>query len=570
MGKNDFSPEWTNEAPPAGSYRSILKLGKPDEFKHPSITMMEMLKTEFKMADEDFKKKQYEGNEKVVLSQKTRLSDEQIRKFKEIAGEDNVSADDYSRAKYSCGQTLKEVMELRRNTVQKVTDLVVHPRDKNDVQKIIQYCNEQKIPLTVYGGGSSVVMGLTPEKGGVALVMRTHMNKIIKINELNQTVMVQPGMMGPDFEDALNNADKRFNAARRYTCGHFPQSFEISSVGGWIAALGSGQASSYYGDAYHLVIGQEYVTPAGTFKTLEYPATATGPKVNDIMKGSEGAFGILVEVTMKIFRFMPQNRQRFAFMFPSWESAVDASREIMQSGFGLPAVFRISDAEETDIGLKLFGFDKHILEQVMSRLGLKTGQRCLCIGTAEGEKGAAIHVKKQIRKIAKRFGAMYLGGFVVKKWEKTRYKEPLMREDLMDYGIIIDTLETSVTWDNVQKLYYEVRSFIKNRQATLCMTHASHFYLSGTNLYFIFILKPENMEEYFQFHKGVLDAIVKNGGSMSHHHGIGKMLSPWMEAHLGKEQMEVLRALKRHFDPNNIMNPGGQLGLDVMGKRTGK
>lgn len=567
MGKNDFSPDWANNAPPQDSYRSIFKLGKPDEFKHPSITMMEMLKAEFGMTDEDFKKKQHEGNEKVVLAQKTRLSDEQIRKFKEIVGDENVSADDYSRAKYSCGQTLKEVMELRRNTLPKVTDLVVHPRDKNDVQKIIQYCNEQKIPVTVYGGGSSVVMGLTPEKGGVALVMRTHMNKIIKINELNQTVTVQPGMMGPDFEDALNNADKRFNTARRYTCGHFPQSFEISSVGGWIAALGSGQASSYYGDAYHLVIGQEYVTPAGTFKTLEYPATATGPKVNDIMKGSEGAFGILVEVTMRIFRFMPENRQRFAFMFPSWESAVDASREITQSGFGLPAVFRISDSEETDIGLKLFGFDKHILERVMSRLGLKAGQRCLCIGTAEGEKGAAVHVKKQIKKIAKRFGAMYLGGLVVKKWEKTRYKEPLMREDLMDYGIIIDTLETSVTWDNVQKLYHEVRSFIKNRLATLCMTHASHFYLSGTNLYFIFILKPENMEEYFQFHKGVIDAIVKNGGSMSHHHGIGKMLSPWMEAHLGKEQMDVLRALKRHFDPNNIMNPGGQLGLDVLDEK---
>lgn len=563
MAKKDFSPDWVNSAPQQDSYRSIFKLGKPDEFKHPSAAMMEMLKTEFGMTDEDFKKKQFEGNEKVALSQKPRLSDEQIRKFKEFVGEENVSADDYLRAKYSCGQTLKEVMELRRNTLPKVTDLVVHPRDKNDVQKIVQYCNEQKIPVTVYGGGSSVVMGLTPERGGVALVMRTHMNKILKINELNQTVTVQPGMMGPDFEDALNNADKCFNTTRRYTCGHFPQSFEISTVGGWIAALGSGQASSYYGDAYHLVIGQEYVTPAGTFKTLEYPATATGPKVNDIMKGSEGAFGILVEVTMKIFRFMPENRQRFAFMFPSWESAVDASREIMQSESGLPAVFRISDAEETDIGLKLFGFDKHILERFMSRLGLKAGQRCLCIGTAEGEKGAAIHVKKEIKKICKRFGAMYLGGFVVKKWEKTRYKEPLMREDLMDYGIIIDTLETSVTWDNLHTLYKEVRSFIKKRPATLCMTHASHFYLSGTNLYFIFILKPENMDAYFTFHKGVIDAIVKNGGSMSHHHGIGKMLSPWMEAHLGKEQMDILRALKKHFDPNNIMNPGGQLGLDV-------
>ncbi len=528
--------------------------------------MLQLVKEELGIADENFSQKQYEGKEKVVLTQKSQLSDEQIRKFKEIVGEENVSADDFSRVKYSCGQTLKEVMELRRKAPPKVTDIVIHPRDKNDVQKIIQYCNDQKIPVTVYSGGSSVVMGLTPEKGGVALVMRTHMNKILKINELNQTVTVQPGMMGPDFEDTLNHADKQFNTKRRYTCGHFPQSFEISSVGGWIAALGSGQASTYYGDAYDIVLGQEYITPAGTFKTLNYPATATGPKVNDIMKGSEGAFGILVEVTMKIFRFMPENRQRFAFMFPSWESAVDASREIMQGEFGMPAVFRISDAEETDIGLKLFGFDKHIMERVMSMRGLKPKQRCLCIGTAEGEKGAAIHVKNKIKKICKSFGAMYLTGFAVKAWEKTRYKEPLMREDFMDYGIMLDTLETSVTWDNLLTLHKEVRAYIKRRPATICMTHASHFYQNGTNLYFIFFLKPENMDEYFKFHKGILDAIVKNGGSLSHHHGVGKMMSPWMEAHLGREQMNVLRALKKHFDPNNIMNPGGQLGLDVPDK----
>lgn len=563
MSGEKFTPDWNNQPPPPGSYRSIFKLGGQDEFKHPRAELVEMMKSEFGMTNSDFDQKQLEGNEKAAAGSKPVFTDQQISKFREIVGAENVSASDYDRVKYSSGQTLKEVMDLRAGRPEHVTDLVVHPRDKNDVQKIVLYCNEQKIPVCVYGGGSSVVMGLTPKKGGVTLVMNTHMNRLIEINDINQTAVVQPGMMGPAFEEALNNAPERFKSAHRYTCGHFPQSFEISSVGGWIVTLGSGQASTYYGDAYDLAVAQEYVTPAGTFKTLSYPATATGPKVNDIMKGSEGSFGILVEVTMKVFRYMPENRQWFAFMFPSWEAAVDASREIMQSEFGMPAVFRISDAEETDRGLKLYGFDNKMFERFMALKGLKPMQRCVCMGTAEGEKGYAKHVKQQIAGVCRRFGAMRLPAVVVKAWEKTRYKEPIMREDFMDYGIITDTLETGVTWDNLLNLHREVRKFIKSRPGTICMTHASHFYPNGTNLYFIFVLKPKDLNEYFEFHRGIISRIVENGGSVSHHHGVGKMLAPWMETHLGKEQMRALRALKNHFDPNNIMNPGGQLALDA-------
>jgi alkyldihydroxyacetonephosphate synthase len=281
------------------------------------------------------------------------------------------------------------------------------------------------------------------------------------------------------------------------------------------------------------------------------------------MKGNEGSFGILVEVTMKIFRYMPENRKRFAFMFPSWKAAVDASREIAQVEFGMPAVYRISDPEETEVGLKLFGVHGTIIDRLIKFRGLKPGQRSLCLGTAEGERGSAKHKTKQITKICRRYGAISLSGYATKRWEKTRYKEPYMREDLQDYGIIIDTLESGVTWDNLHRLHDGVRAYIKKRPGTICMAHASHFYAQGTNLYFIFLMKVKDPKEFREFHGGVVDAIVKHGGSISHHHGIGKLLAPWMEAHLGKEQMTVLRILKKHFDPKNIMNPGGQLGLDL-------
>lgn len=161
---------------------------------------------------------------------------------------------------------------------------------------------------------------------------------------------------------------------------------------------------------------------------------------------------------------------------------------------------------------------------------------------------------------------MYLTGLPTKLWEPGRFKDPYLREDLQDFGILTDTLETSVTWDNLHRLHREVRAVVKRRPRTICMTHASHFYPQGTNLYFIFIGKIESVREYVRFQDSIVNAICRSGGSVSHHHGVGRMLAPWMEEHLGKEQLAVLRALKDHFDPNGIMNPGGPLGLDLKGK----
>lgn len=560
--KKTFTPPWRTAAPLPGTFRSIFKWGDPLAFKHPNDKLFAQLKESFNLKDKDFNNRIAEGDELVILKKKTRLKPSQIRTMEKIVGRQNVSAEGYDRVRYSKGKTIEEAMMLRDGVTGDISDLVVHPRHKNDVQEIIRYCNSQRIPVYTFGGGSSVTFGLNPTRGGITLVLSTHMNKLIQLNELNQTATVQAGMPGPDLENALNTAPERLNTAHAYTCGHFPQSFEYSSVGGWIVTLGSGQASSYYGDACDLVISQEYVTPAGTIKTLDYPATATGPKVNDIMKGSEGSFGILVEATVKIFRHMPRNRKYYGFIFPSWEEAVDACREVSQGEFGMPAVFRVSDQEETHIGLKLYGIDGTILDKLMVLRGYRPLERCLLLGTAEGEKNFAKNVKKQIKRICKKHGAMYLTGYPSKKWEPGRYQDPYLREDLHDFGIIIDTLETGVTWDNIHHVNLKVREYIKKRPHTICMTHASHFYPQGTNLYFIFIAKMNNIAAYRKFQRGIIETIHKAGGSLSHHHGVGKMISPWMEGHLGKEQMDVLRALKRHFDPNNIMNPGGQLGLD--------
>jgi alkyldihydroxyacetonephosphate synthase len=169
-----------------------------------------------------------------------------------------------------------------------------------------------------------------------------------------------------------------------------------------------------------------------------------------------------------------------------------------------------------------------------------------------------------VRQICKKRGAFDLTiARVTNAWEKSRFTDPFMREDLMDYGILIDTLECAVTWKNLSKVHEEVRAVIKARPRTICMTHLSHAYPQGGNLYFIFVAKMRDINEYLELQYGVLDAILKAGAAMSHHHGIGKQTAPWLEEQIGKPEMDVIRVLRNHFDPHHIMNPGGTLGLDM-------
>jgi alkyldihydroxyacetonephosphate synthase len=558
--KAGFVPEWMESVSDHQSFRSIFKWGAKDEFKKPGQGFFNVIKQELGLSDDDFQRPAKIGSSVVENSCKTAMSSEDIILFENIVSRENCFIDTYERLKYSTGKAMEDIFNLREGKIENISDIVLHPRSKEDVQEILKLCHEKRIPLHVYGGGSSVTLGLTCPKGGITLVMNTHMNKIVKLSEINRTISVEAGMMGPVYEDLLNNAPEKLDAENRYTGGHFPQSFEYSTVGGWVATLGSGQASSYYGDAYDLVVSQEYVTPKGSFKTHDFPATATGPKINDIMKGSEGCFGVLVCVTMKIFKYQPETSRQFTFMFPQFENAVNAARQISQTSSGMPSIFRVSDPEETDVAMKMYNLDNSIIGRVMGLKGLKPGSRSLLMGQTDGDKTFSNNLLKQIKKICSKNYGSNLSGYPMRKWHKGRFSDPYMRDALNDFGVLIDTLEASVTWENFKSLYNKVRNHIKKHPNTICMTHASHFYDQGTNLYFIFITRMGDIDEFRTFQRSIIEKIEENHGSLSHHHGVGRMMAPLMEKHLGKTQMDILRALKEHFDPNNIMNPGG-LGL---------
>jgi FAD/FMN-containing dehydrogenases len=281
------------------------------------------------------------------------------------------------------------------------------------------------------------------------------------------------------------------------------------------------------------------------------------------MMGSEGTFGVLTEVTLRVFRFMPENRKRFSYMFKDFETAQAACREMMQAESGFSSVFRLSDAEETSIMMKLYGVDETPLPKLFKLRGIEIGKACLFLGFTDGEKGYSKNVAKHIAKIAHRYHAMSLTGMVTKGWEKGRFNDPYMRDSMQDFGIMTDTLECCVNWSNMNQVYTDVRKFCKSRPNTICMTHLSHAYPQGANLYFIFIAKMNDLEEYKHYQDGILNAIQKSGAAMSHHHGIGKAFAPWLEGEMGSLEYSTFTSLKKHFDPKGIMNPGGTLGLDL-------
>ena len=393
--------------------------------------------------------------------------------------------------------------------------------------------------------------------------MRLRFNKVIDFNEIDQTITVEAGMSGPKLEETLNNAVKLFGAKRAYTCGHFPQSFEYSSVGGWVVTRGAGQNSTYYGCISDIVLAQEYATPIGVLKTDRYPRKATGSDLGQILMGGEGTYGVLTHVTLKVFRHMPETIKRFSYMFKDWETAQAAAREIMQCEAGYPSVFRLSDPEETSVMLHLYGVMDSPLKHLFKMRGFKENEMCLFLGFTNGEKGFSSNCAKNVHRVCRRFGGMSLTGYVTKGWEKGRFNDPYMRDTMQDFGIVTDTMECSVNWSNMSRVHAEVRAFCKSRPNTICMTHMSHVYPQGANLYFIFIIKESDPEAFRAYHAGILSAIQKSGAAMSHHHGIGKMFAPWLEGSLGAKEYDVLRTLKQHFDPDNIMNPGGTLGFDL-------
>ncbi len=537
------------------TYRQILKWGDKREEEVDPL-MVRVIRDKFGLKDSDFEMKFLSGAEPVKLEKPSALKPCQLEFLTGVVGNDNIQSDDFSRAKFSCGKFYGELLDLRLNLVPYPPDAVVSPKSHGEVVRIVEYCNNERIPIIPVGGQSSVTGALKAPLGGIAMDLTKHLNKILKINTANKTATVQAGISGPALENELNR--------HGFTCGHFPQSFEYSTAGGWIAAKGAGQNSTGYGKIEDMVVALKVVTPAGVIETKEYPRTAQGWDIFRLFTGSEGTLGIITEATLSVHNYYPQNTTYASFIFRSFEQAVAAMQKMIQSEYGRPHLFRISDPDETDIAFKTSGFDNSLSDKVLKKLGFLQDKRSLMFVTVEGDEDYTKFVLNKIKRTARRCKGMYIGKSPVKKWLDQRFSSAYMRDPLMDLGIMTDTLETAVTWENLLKVWSATHKYVKLRPKTVLMIHISHVYENGANLYFTFLSPMEKGNErtdFAAFHRGLIETIQENGGSLSHHHGVGRVLAPWMERHLGKTSMEAFAAVKKHFDPNNIMNPSGTLGI---------
>ncbi len=491
------------------------------------------------------------AQEEVKLTKKSRLTRQVLRDLMRFVGSDNVQVDDFSRARHSFGKYYGDILRMRMGKITNVPDAVVMPRTEEDIIKVISYCNLKRIAVVPWGGGTSVTRALEAEKGGIALDLTRNYKDILSLNAEDSTVTVEAGILGPELEQYLNE--------RGYTCGHFPQSFEFATVGGWLAARGAGQASTGYGRIEDMVVGFRAVTPAGLISCGNYPAASVGADIRHFLMGSEGTLGVITRVTLRVRRYNAANAALKSYMFKSFEEAVAAMREMMQSQVMPPHFFRISDPEETEIGLGMKGKDKGITGAALNMLGFKKGGRSLMYAIFEGDSAQISLGAKTLGRIVRKHRGLSLGSYATRKWLEQRYSSAYMRDPMMDAGIRIDTLETAVHYSNLTQLWQAVREYIKSDGQTLCLTHISHTYETGANLYFIFVspmLAKDELAQFEKFHRGIVQVFAANGGTLSHHHGIGRLVSHLLDRQHSPATLQVWRAVKKTLDPKGIMNPG--------------
>jgi len=364
-----------------------------------------------------------------------------------------------------------------------------------------------------------------------------------------------PGLRGPGVEAALSRSG--------LTLGHFPQSFEYATVGGWVATRSAGQASTGYGSIERLVCGLRCVTPSGELELPAVPATAAGPGLRQFLVGSEGVLGVITRATLKV-RPAPEQRRYEGWMFHDLEAGMEALRRLEQGG-AVPDVARVLDEAETQMSLTLAGGDS--LQSRAGRRYIKMrgyAGGCLGILGFEGDHTGAARRAALAARVLRRAGGLSLGTPPGRAWERERFNGPYLRDALLDRGVMVETLETAHEWSRLMPLHHAVREAIAGALEArgtpgLVMCHISHLYPNGASLYFTFIARQEpgaELEQWRAVKSAACDAIVREGGTITHHHAIGRDHAPWMPQEVGPLGVEVLRTVKQRLDPAGIMNPG--------------
>jgi alkyldihydroxyacetonephosphate synthase len=479
----------------------------------------------------------------------------------EVVGEENVFTNSEDRIRHATGCGYADLARLRSGRLEAAPDAVVLAANAEEVQRVLELCETESVAVVPFGGGTSVVGGVEPLSGGHERVISLDLSRLrgVEVDPRSLTAMLGAGLRGPEAEAEL--------AKHGLVLGHYPQSFEYATIGGFAATRSAGQASSGYGRFDALVSSVRLLAPSGELRTLETPHTAAGPALREVIVGSEGVFGVIPDVTVRV-RPAPRQRRYEAWIAEDFETGAEIIRTLAQ-GPGLPDVIRLSDEEETEVSLALSGPRGLAGTLFGGYLGLRRrGGGCLIIVGLEGEEESVARRRALSVRALRAGGAAYLGQAAGRSWEHGRYQGPYLRDTLMGMGAMVETLETSHTWRDLFKLYRAVGGAIRDSlsdQGTpgLVFCHLSHAYGDGASLYFTFISRAREgaeVEQWQQVKRAASEAIVASGGTITHHHAVGRDHAPYMEAEVGETGLDLLRAIKQQLDPAGIMNPGKLLG----------
>jgi alkyldihydroxyacetonephosphate synthase len=472
-----------------------------------------------------------------------RLVAEAAAQLAGIVGTGNALGDDQTRIRHTRGKSTPDLLRLRAGDAADAPDLVLLPGSHEEVLDVLRVCTERRIAVVPFGGGTSVVGGLEPRaegfEGVVALDLR-RMNALLELDEVSRLAVLEPGLRGPQAERLLGD--------RGYTIGHFPQSFEYATLGGFAAARSSGQASAGYGRFDELVVALRLATPQGTLSAGRAPKSAAGPDLRQLLLGSEGALGVITSLTVQV-RPLPEQRVYEGWRLPSFAEGIIAARKLAQDG-PLPTVLRVSDEAETALNLAR-----------PAELG-SGGDGCLAITGYEGTAEEIGDRRARATRVLEQAGGSYEPG-AGEAWQRDRYRGPYLRDALLDAGALVETLETVTFWSLLPTVYEAVsgalhESLTAQGTPPVVLCHVSHVYPAGASLYFtVCCAQAEDPVSQWRAAKAAAsDAILSSGGSITHHHGIGTDHRDWYEREVGELAIRAIRAVKAQFDPAGILNPG--------------
>ena len=481
-----------------------------------------------------------------VALRPSQLADDHREALAAIVGPDYCRVGDRDRLLHAGGKSTLDLLRRKESGVQEAPDAVLLPGAEDDVAAILRYCSQHGIAVVPFGGGTSVVGGLDPIRGAFGAVVSLDLRRfdaLLAFDAVSGEAEFGAGVTGPRAEQLL--------AEHGFSLGHFPQSFEFASLGGYAATRSSGQDSAGYGRFDDMIRDLHVITPAGVLDLGRAPQSAAGPDLRQLLIGSEGVFGIITRVRVRVHP-SPDVTRYEAWSFPDFATGTAALRAVAQTGTG-PTVIRLSDEAETGVNLAT--------TEAIGESQITGG--CLAITVFEGTAAHAESRHAETRQLITAMGGTSLGEAPARAWEHGRFGAPYLRDSLLAAGALCETLETATDWSTIPALKAAVTDALTTALAesgtpALVLCHISHVYSTGASLYFTVVAgqRGNPIEQWRAAKTAACDAIVSTGATITHHHAVGADHRPWMRDEVGDLGVQVLRAVKATLDPAGILNPG--------------